>query len=192
MLNRTGRVTALMMAAALAPLLGACSEGAKTGNRADDATRTTRWAVPNANDATSQPAAAINDAAPAEGVSANEAAPVATPAKAATDTPPPPAPDYAQGGSYRALGTEPFWALAISDGRMTLDQPDAPARHYAVTRTEKGPSVRYQGDGITVTILREPCNDGMSDALYSDRVQIAMASGTLKGCGGQREEQATE
>lgn len=38
-----------------------------------------------------------------------------------------------------------------------------------------------------MTVAPGPCSDGMSDAIWSDRVQIAFAEGTLKGCGGDRD-----
>jgi uncharacterized membrane protein len=49
-------------------------------------------------------------------------------------------------------------------------------------------AIRYLGDGFAMTATEGPCSDGMSDAIWSDRVQIAFGEGTLKGCGGIRED----
>ncbi len=116
---------------------------------------------------------------------AEPAAPVAAPVE------PPPAPRRPVArdeDSYRAIGTEPFWNLTIRDGRATLTRPDkAPLPVGTLIRTDDDRAVRYQGEGFTATVTAGPCSDGMSDAIWSDRVQIAFAEGTLKGCGGVRE-----
>ena len=53
----------------------------------------------------------------------------------------------------------------------------------------KFPSCNHSiSDGFTMTVSEGPCSDGMSDAIWSDRVQIAFAQGVYKGCGGDREE----
>lgn len=89
---------------------------------------------------------------------------------------------------YRAVGTEPFWAVTIRGTTAILERPDAPALRDSVREDSDSTSLRYLGDGFTMAISQGPCSDGMSDALWSDRVQIAFAQGVLKGCGGIREE----
>ena len=89
---------------------------------------------------------------------------------------------------YRAIGTEPFWAVTVRGATAVLERPDAPPLHYGVRQEMDSKSLRYLGDGFTMTISEGPCSDGMSDALWSDRVQIAFAQGVYKGCGGDREE----
>lgn len=108
-------------------------------------------------------------------------------------SPPPPAPSRpvpvpAPMDSYRAIGTEPFWAVTISGTRATLERLDHATDHFTVARTDDGGTLRYRGDGFAMAVTPGPCSDGMSDAIWSDRVQIAFAAGTLKGCGGAREE----
>jgi uncharacterized membrane protein len=88
---------------------------------------------------------------------------------------------------YAARGTEPFWSVDIVGTMAVLKRPDMPAERFVVGRTLAGDTLRYQGAGLTILVTPGPCSDGMSDTLYGDRVQIAMASGTLKGCGGDRE-----
>ncbi|MCC4232113.1 membrane-like protein [Sphingobium soli] len=89
---------------------------------------------------------------------------------------------------YRAIGTEPFWAVTVRGATAVLERPDAPPLRYGVRQEMDSKSLRYLGDGFTMTISEGPCSDGMSDALWSDRVQIAFAQGVYKGCGGDREE----
>ena len=88
--------------------------------------------------------------------------------------------------TYRALGTEPFWSVTVRQGRATLERPDRPPLTVAVTMAEDPRTLRYLGEGLTVMASPGPCSDGMSDALYADRVQVAFGEGTLKGCGGPR------
>lgn len=88
--------------------------------------------------------------------------------------------------AYRALGTEPFWSVTVRQGRATLERPDRPSLTVAVTLTEDRRALRYIGEGLTLMVSPGPCSDGMSDALYADRVQVAFGEGTLKGCGGPR------
>ncbi|MDI1296840.1 MAG: membrane-like protein [bacterium] len=90
--------------------------------------------------------------------------------------------------TYRAIGTEPFWAVTVRGAVATLERPDKPPLRFAVSRSDDARVIRYLGDGITLTLTPGPCSDGMSDALWSDRVQIAFGEGTLKGCGGARED----
>lgn len=89
---------------------------------------------------------------------------------------------------YRAIGTEPFWAVTVRGSVATLERPDqAPAR-FAIASTADDRSVRYAGAGFSLIATEGPCSDGMSDAVWSDKVQIAFSEGTLKGCGGVRED----
>jgi uncharacterized membrane protein len=90
--------------------------------------------------------------------------------------------------AYRAIGTEPFWAITLRRSVVTLERPDKPPRHIPVSRTDDAVAIRYLGQGFTMTVTQGPCSDGMSDAVWSDRVQIAFDEGTLKGCGGDRDD----
>lgn len=138
---------------------------------------------------TPQVAAPINNSAQADA------------AAAATPTPPPlpadePKPLVSRGTSphqtaapdYRAIGTEPFWAVTVRGSTATLERPDRPPIRYAIRQGDDDGALRMSGDGFTLTATEGPCSDGMSDAIWSDRVQIAFGEGTLKGCGGIREE----
>ena len=90
---------------------------------------------------------------------------------------------------YRAIGTEPFWAVTVKGSTALLERPDkAPAR-YAISRNDDGRAVRFLGEGFSMTVTEGPCSDGMSDAVWSDRVALAFGEGTLNGCGGTRYDQ---
>lgn len=93
---------------------------------------------------------------------------------------------------YRAIGTEPFWAVTIAGSTATLQRPDHPPAYFAVVKKEDDRAIRYNGDGFTLTVTEGPCSDGMSDAVWSDRVQVAFGGGTLKGCGGVRDDMREE
>lgn len=95
-----------------------------------------------------------------------------------------PAPDY------RAIGTEPFWAVTVRGTTATLERPDHTPVRFAVVRDVEERAIRYSGEGFAMTINDGPCSDGMSDALWSDRVAVAFRDGVLKGCGGERDEGA--
>lgn len=89
---------------------------------------------------------------------------------------------------YRAIGTEPFWGATLRESTITLERPDQPPRRYSVRDESDGRAIRFVGDGFTLTATEGPCSDGMSDAIWSDRVQIAFGDGTLKGCGGMAQD----
>lgn len=157
----------------LATLLGGCGKGEPVTNQA-------------------QPEAAANVIAPIND---------STPANIADTLPMPqpvakPKPLVSRGTSpsrptppdYRAIGTEPFWGVTLRGSMVLLERPDHPPLRFAVRDRSDDRSIRLVGEGFTLTATEGPCSDGMSDAIWSDRVQIAFADGTLKGCGGLREE----
>lgn len=141
-------------------------------------------AIANAAPALNQAIVANESAAPAP---APAPAPVAQPAPAAvsreTDEAPPPPPHE----DYRAIGTEPFWAVVVKGSVATLQRPDHRPLRYTVARTDDPRAIRFLGEGFTMTITEGPCSDGMSDAIWSDRVQLSFGEGTLKGCGGYKD-----
>ena len=116
----------------------------------------------------------------------DRSAPVTPPTKplVSRDTSPPP-PELA---AYRAIGTEPFWAVTGRGDTVTLERPDKAAVRYRVREEADAAALRFLGEGFSMTVSDGPCSDGMSDAIWSDRVQIAFGEGVLKGCGGARDE----
>jgi uncharacterized membrane protein len=100
-----------------------------------------------------------------------------------------PAPATAMPGhDYRAIGTEPFWAVTVRGATATLERPDHPPVRFTVARDVEARTIRYRGEGFAMTISEGPCSDGMSDAVWRDRVAVAFGDGALKGCGGERDE----
>lgn len=104
---------------------------------------------------------------------------------------PSPAPDRSAGGRYRAIGTEPFWAVTVKGSTATLERPDKEPIRYAVSRHADKRAIRYLSDGFSMTVSEGPCSDGMSDTVWSDRVAVAFGEGTLNGCGGLRDDQGS-
>ncbi|MEJ7925980.1 membrane-like protein [Sphingobium sp. AN641] len=143
--------------------------------------------------------AAANGAAISGAAAANMSAPIvdkdiaraktAVPMIAPIASPAPPAQNLPRRDvGYRALGTEPFWAVTLRGDRATLERPDHSPRSFTgATTDDDGRTRRYIADGLTLTITPGPCSDGMSDSIWSDSVQVAFGEGTLKGCGGDKE-----
>lgn len=109
--------------------------------------------------------------------------PPAKPLVSRETSPSPPEPP-----AYRAIGTEPFWAVTVRGDTATLERPDKAAVRYQVREEADAAALRFLGEGFSMTVSDGPCSDGMSDAIWSDRVQIAFGEGVLKGCGGARDE----
>ncbi len=109
--------------------------------------------------------------------------PPAKPLVSRETSPSPPEPP-----AYRAIGTEPFWAVTVRGDTATLERPDKAAVRYRVREEADAAALRFLGEGFSMTVSDGPCSDGMSDAIWSDRVQIAFGEGVLKGCGGARDE----
>lgn len=97
---------------------------------------------------------------------------------------PPVEPPAAGPARYRALGTEPFWSVTLTNGRMRYDDPagkviDVPAP----TARPSFNGERYVSDRLTLDITHTPCSDGMSDRRYPDTVLVIADGRELKGCG---------
>jgi heat shock protein HslJ len=96
----------------------------------------------------------------------------------------------AQTVPYKAVGTEPFWALTIEGRTMRLEEPGR--RPTVVARPVARPSFngeRYVTRTMTVDVTHARCSDGMSDRTYRDTVTVQVGRRTLKGCGGATSEQ---
>ena len=115
--------------------------------------------------------------------SAEAAVPATRPMQESPSRPEPQKPAAAE-AAYRAIGTEPFWAVTVTGSVATLDRPDKPPMRFAIVRSDDGRAVRWLGDAFAMRAVEGTCSDGMSDAIWSDHVQLAFADGTLKGCGG--------
>lgn len=88
-------------------------------------------------------------------------------------------------GTYTALGTEPFWSLALDTRRVRFERAGERAvvwRTPARRALFKG--VRYVARGRAIDITHARCSDGMSDRVYPDRVTVRVGGSTYHGCGG--------
>jgi heat shock protein HslJ len=95
--------------------------------------------------------------------------------------PPPPA------GTYRAVGTEPFWGLTITPTQIVFEEPNAPTR---IVQPRPRPIIGvageiYQTPRLGVNIVHARCSDGMSDRVYADKVQVTADGRRFEGCGGE-------
>ncbi|MGZ8336121.1 MAG: META domain-containing protein, partial [Allosphingosinicella sp.] len=87
--------------------------------------------------------------------------------------------------AYRALGTEPFWAVTIANGQMAFDAPDGP--RFSVPAPPPRTTFnghRYETPRLTMGVTHGVCSDGMSDRRYADTVMVIVDGRTLNGCGG--------
>lgn len=87
---------------------------------------------------------------------------------------------------YRAVGTEPGWTLTIDHGLIRYVGDYGRTRVTTVTPVPRASfnGHRYETKRITVDITHAPCNDGMSDREYADRVIVTVGRKTVRGCGG--------
>ncbi len=122
------------------------------------------------------------------------------PADAAAPLPTSPAPEAtapapaAQGpydGEMRAVGTEPFWGVRITETEITLERPDAPPSKgpNSGRSLEEGQAVwrtrTADGGDLMVTIWEEASSDGMSDLTYAYQARVQSGDESLSGCAGK-------
>ena len=100
--------------------------------------------------------------------------------------PPPPITPNPPGGTYHAVGTEPFWDLTIDERQMVFTD-----RGNNVQVAQPTPKVIigfageiYQTPRLNVNIVHRQCSDGMSDRTYPDSVQVTADGHQYSGCGG--------
>ena len=92
----------------------------------------------------------------------------------------------AQAAPYKALGTEPFWALTITPQTMKFESPNlrTPVSVTTPKVIHGFAGEIYQSRRINVNIVHKRCSDGMSDRTYPDTVQITVDGRAYRGCGG--------
>ena len=102
-----------------------------------------------------------------------------------TAPPPPPLTPNPPGGVYRAVGTEPFWGLAIDERQMVFTLSGAQPVSQPTPRVIVGFAGEiYQTPRINVNIVHGQCSDGMSDRTFPDKVQVTVDGRRFDGCGG--------
>ena len=155
---------------ALAAALAACSPS-REANEADPEANAIEPA------AVDEPGASVPEPGPASPADGNGTAP-----------PPPPPPSPPPGETYTARGQEPGWLIEIGEGEIDYTGNYGETR-ITVPRPDPEPipnGRRYVTDKLTVEIVYERCNDGMSGHGYQHRVTVTAKGETWRGCGGER------
>jgi len=107
-----------------------------------------------------------------------------SPAPAPAEQPP----AEAQPIAFSARGTEPFWRVDITNEKITLTRPDAPAQTVTgvTAAVVSGQAVNLASVGppaVQAAFTLEACSDGMSDLTYPYKVEVRWGAEVLKGCG---------
>jgi uncharacterized membrane protein len=92
--------------------------------------------------------------------------------------------------AYQALGAEPFWVLAIGDGRIVLSSSTSEGeRSWPRTLPRTVGGVRtwrseQGGSAIIVESRPGPC-ETEGEEVYEDNVRVTVGDQSLTGCGGR-------
>jgi uncharacterized membrane protein len=95
-------------------------------------------------------------------------------------------------GEWRALGTEPFWALDIDSTGLRFRTPDdtVGTRWPPVTPSVEGDTIRWAGETehapVEVHIWPGRCSDGMSDRVWPYVAVVRVEGATYRGCAESR------
>ena len=86
---------------------------------------------------------------------------------------------------WSAVGTEPFWGLAVAEGRLDFD-----LNQTEIVYTAPAPPPEpiangyiYRTPRLVAEVRHEDCSDGMSDRIYADTVVVTIDGRRLEGCG---------
>ena len=95
--------------------------------------------------------------------------------------------DPAKERRYQALGTEPFWSIDVTPGKLRYSSPEnIDGTEFPSSESVQGSGTRYSGmmDGKAVVLVIEPgeCSDGMSDTVYPYRSALTIDGKTEQGC----------
>ena len=105
-----------------------------------------------------------------------------------TDTPPAIAAEDVFPASFRALGTEPFWAIHVGEERLRYMTPeDQQGQSIPFTREQTAQdrvtlSAELDGKPLILSGRIEECSDGMSDRVYPYAVTLQIGDEILQGC----------
>jgi uncharacterized membrane protein len=114
-------------------------------------------------------------------------------AAAPADPAPAPTPAVVLGGvdlgqPVRALGTEPFWGVTLSEEGLVYEGVDRPREVAPRGEVELVGTMAVisgetdKGRTIEVTLIDTDCSDGMSDRLYPLTARVRIGDETLTGC----------
>lgn len=87
----------------------------------------------------------------------------------------------------QALGTEPFWAVEVTPGRLSYSTPEnQKGTEFPSRRAVEGEAQvwtgTFEGSQFTLRIAPGTCSDGMSDTVYDYTSMVAFAGETRQGC----------
>ncbi len=91
---------------------------------------------------------------------------------------------------FVAHGQEPFWAVTLDAGQLTLEQPgESPVvlgyRELARSATGRDYRAAQSGQVVTLAVARQLCRDTMSGLAYPVQARVAINGELLgEGCGG--------
>lgn len=109
---------------------------------------------------------------------------IAVEAPVASDQPLP-SPASPAAATYKAVGTEPGWALTIDGAAMTYEGDYGSVKISEPTPTNfRSLPGSYAGTRLKLTITPGPCSDGMSDLVYRQTVRLVADGKAVNGCGG--------
>lgn len=94
-----------------------------------------------------------------------------------------------RGIGFRGIGTEPGWLVEVGRGESPAlrAELDYGGRKIDVARTEaladgfRGKTA--DGTAVSLKIVKQTCNDGMSDATYPASTTLTVGDQTYHGCG---------
>jgi uncharacterized membrane protein len=97
--------------------------------------------------------------------------------------------------AYQALGAEPFWMLAIGDGRIVLRSSTFEGERSwprTLPRTVGGVRIWRSEQGGSIIIVESrpgPC-ETEGEEVYADNVRVTVGDQSMTGCGGRLLERA--
>lgn len=90
--------------------------------------------------------------------------------------------------NFRAIGTEPFWAVHVNDDRLRYMTPENQQGEQADLVREQAPleetaiTAELGERDLILTGRIEECSDGMSDRVYPYTVTLRLGDQTMQGC----------
>lgn len=93
-----------------------------------------------------------------------------------------------EGQQLYGVGTEPFWSVEITkNDSIIVNMPDwkAPLRVKITeaSATDDSAVFRAGSDSVRLVVHSYFCSDGMSDFLYTKRLELVYRGQTYRGCG---------
>lgn len=93
-----------------------------------------------------------------------------------------------EGQQLYGVGTEPFWSVEVTKtDSIIVNMPDwnAPLRVKITEANSEGGRAEFTAGNDSLRLIVHPffCSDGMSDFLYTKRLELVYRGQTYRGCG---------